>query len=103
MTPMKPESARTLGWVAWILLVLAGMAMDSSLSLVLAGLALLCALCPIMFGSIAWRIAGGVALVSALLLAVEVYPKAQQQNQGYADRVRAKQKSTDAPAQSQHP
>lgn len=64
-------------WLAWLLLVAAGLIGSPTAGFGLAFLSVSCAVLPLAFGTTRQRISAGVALLLGLLLAVSLVDKAQ--------------------------
>jgi len=86
---LKHAAASGGFWLAWLLLVAAGLIGSPTAGFGLAFLAVSCAVLPLAFGSTRQRISAGVALLLGVLLAVSLVDKAQ--NDPYFTKQRSKQ------------
>jgi membrane protein implicated in regulation of membrane protease activity len=83
---VNPKSIRTLGQVAILLFIAAGLMMSPPLQVFLAILAALCAFIPAAFGSGKWRVIGIVVMILSVALAITQWPKARKEMQDYRTR-----------------
>jgi len=94
---LKQAAASGGFWLAWLLLVGAGLIGSPTAGFGLAFLSVSCAVLPLAFGSTRQRISAGVALLLGLLLAVSLVDKAQN------DPYFTKQRSQPVPAATEPP
>lgn len=83
---MNEKSARSLLWLAVVLILVGSMIGSPQGALLTQGVALLCALPSLFTGPRRRRIAGGIVVAIAALLAVAVLPEASREAQHYQAR-----------------
>ena len=85
---MKPESARTSAWSAFILIVLALIIISPAGAFVLLILAAIVAAVPSVFASKQPRVISAILLIISIVLAVNIYPAFKRDQEAYAQRVK---------------
>lgn len=98
---MKPESARTLAWVAGILIVLGLMIASPGGAIACFTLAALSALAPAIRGPGRLRILALLLLIAGLALSAITYPDFSNEQDRYRQRVQ--ERNATAPQQGQKP
>lgn len=85
---MNAQSARSLAWLAAILIVIGLLIMSPSAALALFCLAGIFAFFPARFGSRSTKLIGTLLLLACLGLAAAYYPSFKKDHESYRDRVR---------------
>ena len=98
---INPQSASTLVWAAAAATIVGFMVMSPAGRFISYLVAVLLALVPTLFGSKVTRVAGGVILTIALLLAFQVYPAFKNEGEGYRKRVEDRSGKVPAPVPGQ--
>ncbi|OGT99555.1 MAG: hypothetical protein A2X80_02560 [Geobacteraceae bacterium GWB2_52_12] len=83
---MNPKSASTMAWAAAAATIIGSMVMSPGGQFISYIIAVVLALVPALFGCKVSRIAGGVILIIALILAIQVYPAFKSEGDGYRKR-----------------
>jgi membrane protein implicated in regulation of membrane protease activity len=84
---MNERSVRALLWSSGIVMLVGGMVMSPSASLLAFGLAAVLALLAVVFGRRKLRLVAVVLMLVSLLLVVQEYPKANQDFSSYRQHV----------------
>lgn len=90
MPGMNPKSASALFFLAMILILIGGMALDPGLSVFLFVSAAVSSALPVLLGGGRSRLPGLIVAVIAIYLAAQSYPGMRRQLKQYGNRVDAK-------------
>lgn len=94
---LSQQSAKSLAGLSFILLIVGGMIGAPEATVFLCAIAALCAIAPVIYGTMTVRIFAALLIVAAVALAVASFGDAQQSMENYRSHGSSPAKTTPAP------